>query len=260
VLHNAVIYAAEAGVVMTAGAGNNNWPLVNYPAKFPEVIGSGGTDRQDLRASFSNYGEGIDVVSPAVSILTASRGGGYSPANGNSFAGPHVAGLVGLIETAYPSVGREGARHLIQSGAEDEVGRPTEDTPGFDQYHGWGRINVERTLAATASSVSLQVEGRDITRPYLESANPLAESYDFVRGDLGVFTETGPGVDLGAVLCLEDDSPDPDTVGGNEDAVIPSPGTGFFYLSRFTAAPGAGQYGGSSRNRDRYAASGDCAP
>jgi thermitase len=257
-LHNGVKYAYDAGVVMASGTGNKNSSFMNYPAAYPEVIATGGTDSLDRRAWFSNYGAQIDVVAPAVLILTAQRGGGYSNANGNSFAGPHVSGLTGLIETLYPSVGRDEARHLIRSGAEDEVGQQVEDTPGWDQYHGWGRINTERTLGATLGSINLRVEGKGATRLYHETANPLATSYDFIRGDLSVLTESSDGVDLGTVVCLENDSSDPDTT-GNEDIGMPLPGGCFFYLSRFNAAPGAGQYGGSSRNRDRIPSGGDCA-
>jgi hypothetical protein len=36
-----------------------------------------------------------------------------------------------------PSAGREEVRHLMQAGADDREGRPTEDTADFDIYHGW---------------------------------------------------------------------------------------------------------------------------
>ncbi|UCF66182.1 MAG: S8 family serine peptidase [Acidobacteriota bacterium] len=257
-LYAGVSYAYDAGVVMASGTGNKNSTAINYPAAYDEVIAAGGTDQFDQRASFSNYGAQINVVAPAVAILTAQMGGGYSPANGNSFAGPHVSGLAGLIETIYPSVGRDEAKHLVYSGAEDQIGRPIEDTPGWDQYHGWGRINMQRTLEATRSSASLRVEGKTATRLFLETANPTADAYDFVRGELGVFSETASGVNAGDVVCLENDSLDPDTAGGNEDDALPLPGDGFFYLGRFRSQPGTGGYGGSSRNRDRMPSSGDC--
>lgn len=266
ILHDAVIYAYEAGVVLTSGTGNDNSVVINYPAAFPEVVAAGGTDRQDARvAPFScsgsggsNHGPEIDVVAPADLILTARMGGGYGTACGNSFAGPHVAGLSGLIETIDPSVGRDEAGHLIRSGAEDGVGRSGEDTPGWDRYHGWGRINVARTLAAIRSSITLRLQGTEATRVLLETPNPLAVSYDFIRGSVRTLSESASGVDLGAVVCLEDDSPDPSTA-GHEDPDTPGAGEAFFYVSRFRSATGTGEYGGSSRNRDRKAGSGDCA-
>jgi hypothetical protein len=61
------------------------------------------------------------------------------------------------------------------------------------------------------------------------------------------------------VTCLANDLPAPDTAGGHEDTAAPDPGTAFFYLLRFNAAPGAGSYGGSTLHRDRRPTSGDCA-
>jgi hypothetical protein len=107
-----------------------------------------------------------------------------------------------------------------------------------------------RLFEATNASMSLRVEGKTVTRPYFEMANPLADSYDFVRGSLSALSESVGGVELGALVCLEDDSADPDTA-GNEDTDTPPAGEAFFYLARFNAAPGAGSYGGSSRSRDR---------
>jgi len=260
---SAINYAYDAGVVMLGGAGNENingdLSGVVYPKARAEFIASGGTTTLDERAfpfecsgstGGSKYGKEIDVVTPASLIRGATMGGGYGNVCGNSFSGPHLAGLIGLVRELDPSVGREEVRHLIRSGAEDQVGRQAEDTPGFDVYHGWGRTNMHRTLQAVENSVSLRVDGQSATRVYLEAANPVATSFDFVRGDLDSLAESASGVDLGNVVCLEDDSADPDTL-GNEDAETPAPGEGYFYLARFNSAPGAGSYGGSSENRDR---------
>jgi len=260
---SAINYAYDAGVVMVGGAGNANingdMSGVVYPKARTEFIASGGTTTLDERAlpfecsgssSGSRYGKEIDVVAPASVIRGATLGGGYGNACGNSFAGPLLAGLIGLVRELDPSVGREEVRHLIQSGAEDQVGRATEDTPGFDVYHGWGRANMHLTLQAVQSSVSLQVEGKTTTRVYLDAPNPVATSFDFIRGDLDSLAESALGVELGSVVCLEDDSADADTL-GSEDTETPAAGEAYFYLARFNAPPGAGSYGGSSENRDR---------
>jgi subtilisin family serine protease len=199
----------------------------------------------------------MDVVAPAVDVVRADLGGGYSTGCGNSFAGPQVSGLLGLVLSLNPAAGREEMRHLVRAGANDEVGAPAQDTPGFDEFFGWGRLNMHRTLQATEASITLRVDGVTLTRPYFSSVNPLAVSYDFIRGNLESFSESAAGVILGTVLCLENDSPDPDT-SGNEDSAVPALGSAFFYLGRFNAAPGPGSLGGSSRNRDRMASAGDC--
>ncbi|HEX6853584.1 MAG TPA: S8 family serine peptidase [Candidatus Polarisedimenticolaceae bacterium] len=265
-LLNGVQYAWKAGVVHVSITHNDNCNCIRYPGRYAETIAVGGTDGQDRRAvpfcynatSGSNYGAEIDVVAPGELILGAARGGGYSSWCGTSQAAPLVAGLVGVVRSMNPALGREEARHLLRASAEDLQGRPAEDVAGFDIYHGWGRVNMDRAVRAARSTISLRVEGKAATRVRLDAANPVAASYDFIRGDLASLTESDAGVTTGSVVCLENDSPDPDTA-GREDTGTPAPGTGYFYLSRFTGAPGAGRYGGSSRNRDRTDPSaGDC--
>lgn len=266
VLLQGVRYAWNAGVIDVSITHNDDCNCVRYPGRYPETITVGATDSFDRRAvpfcysaaSGSNWGDTIDVVAPGELILGAALGGGYNSWCGTSQAAPLVTGLVGVLRSVDPSIGREEARHLLRSGAEDQQGRPAEDTPGFDLYHGWGRVNADRTLRAGHAGVTFRAEGKAATRVRFLETNPVASSYDFVRGDVSSLSESDAGVDLGTVVCLENDSPDPDTL-GNEDSAVPAPGQVFFYVARFTAAPGAGSYGGSSANRDRAPSAGDCA-
>jgi hypothetical protein len=249
-LLRAVGYAADAGSVITAAAGNSPGVL-RYPAGYRETIALGGTDHDDRLCSFSARGEAIDLVAPAEVILSTQMNGEYKDDwTGTSCAAPHAAGVVGLIATVNPSLGREEARHLLHAGADDEVGDPVQDTPGFDTYHGWGRLNADRSVRGALSNVSLRVEGKSATRIHLDTSSPGAESYDFVRGDLASLREEPTGVDVGDVVCLENDSPDPD-LAGDEDTATPSPGSAFFYLARANHAATTASYGGSSRHRDR---------
>jgi len=258
-LLTAVGYAADTGAMMITAGGNDNVPALGYPSEHAETMTTGATNDEDWRdypmcgnpTLGSNYHPFLDFVAPGENIFTARMGGGYGPNCGTSFAAPLVAGVLGVMRSMNPSLGREEARHILQSAADDEVGNPLEDTPGFDVYHGWGRINMHTTLEAVQSSLSLRVEGRTATRLFLDTVNPVAASYDFVRGDLSALSEGTIAVDLGLLSCLENDSADADTAGGNEDTETPLPGEGFFYLARFNGAPGAGSYGGSSANRDR---------
>lgn len=264
-LHDAVIYAYEAGVVIPACTMNYDTWVPFYPAAYEEAIAVGGTDALDQRAdpfcnsAGSNYGPHVDVVAPGDDILGAALGGGCDYWCGTSQATPFVSGLAGLIESIDPGAGREEIRHLIRAGAADRVGRASEDTPGFDQYMGWGRVDFRRTLDAARALVSLRVSGNDATRVYLEHAADVATSYDVVRGALPGLSESAARVSLGPVTCLANDLAVPDTAGGHEDSERPGAGSAFFYLVRFTAAPGAGSYGGSTRHRDRVPASGGCA-
>ncbi len=86
--------------------------------------------------------------------------------------------------------------------------------------------------------------------------------YDVIRGDVASLGFGGGGaVDLGAVVCVEDDSPDADT-SGFEDGGTPAPGQAFFYAYRGTQGTEAspGSYGSGSGGGERVAAGEDCGP
>jgi len=78
---------------------------VGYPATFelPNVISVAATSSKERLAGFSNYGDQtVDLAAPGVKILSTVPGGGYDTKSGTSMATPHVAGVAGLIATAYP--------------------------------------------------------------------------------------------------------------------------------------------------------------
>jgi subtilisin family serine protease len=264
-LRDAVRYAADRGAVITAAMMNDGDATLYYPAVYDETVAVGATNELDERAlpfcigGGSNYGPHIDVVAPGDYVIGARLGGGESYWCGTSQSTAFVSGLAALALSAHAGLGREESRHLLRSGAEDQAGG-LEDTPGFDFLYGWGRLNAHRTVLAARSAASLRVSGAAgaPTRVVLAEKSPVAASYDMIRGDVAQLAEAAPGVALGAVTCLLDDAAEPDLL-GREDAAVPPAGRAFFYLVRPNGAPGAGEYGGSSRHRDRRPAAGDCA-
>ena len=162
-LLSGIHYAYDAGIVIVAPTGNGNQSYIEFPARWSETIAVGATGHTDDRAApftcptsdpdgGSHYGPQIDVVAPGSEVLAAIMGGDYRERCGTSLSTPLVAGLAGIVETIDPSAGRDEMRHLIRSGAEDQVGTdPAEDPPGFDIFKGWGRVNMERTLSPSVS-------------------------------------------------------------------------------------------------------------
>lgn len=152
----AVDYATGAGVTIFAAMGNDNSGDTHYPAGFPNVIAVGATDSDDNRAfplcgsPGSNYGAYIDICAAGdwVWSTVPIEDGSYGYKCGTSMATPHAAGLAALIKSLRPGFTPAEVRALMRASAEDQVGRPTEDTPGFDIYHGHGRINGRIALQA----------------------------------------------------------------------------------------------------------------
>ncbi|MCP3980603.1 MAG: hypothetical protein GY716_14975 [bacterium] len=98
--------------------------------------------------------------------------------------------------------------------------------------------------------------------PTLVSCDPEPDTtvYDVIRGDVANL-QLGPGglaIDLGTVICIEDDSPDNTTV-GHEDVAQPAPGQTFFYVFRGGLGPGdPGTWGEGSGGLDRVPGAGTC--
>ena len=83
----------DAGVYVVAAAGNEKMDACEVsPARARGVFTVGATDLRDGRASFSNYGECVDIWAPGVMIASASHKGGFTFLQGTSMAAPHVAG------------------------------------------------------------------------------------------------------------------------------------------------------------------------
>jgi len=84
-------------------------------------------------------------------------------------------------------------------------------------------------------------------------------TYDVLRGDLAGLGANGTGgIDLGTVLCVENDSSDNSTA-GFEDPDLPGSGQAFFYLYRGSqGVSDPGSYGSSSAGEERLPTSGDC--
>lgn len=105
---NAVDYAVGQGVIVVAAAGNSNTVKPSYPAGYASVISVGATDRDDKRASFSNYGSWVNLAAPGTEILSTdyrstSTQGNYSVKQGTSMASPLVAGVAALMRVQHPT-------------------------------------------------------------------------------------------------------------------------------------------------------------
>jgi thermitase len=134
---NAIDYARNKGAVVVAAAGNKDTNDPTYPAASPGVIAVAATNKDDKRASFSNYGNWVDVAAPGVKILsTIPRG--YASWSGTSMATPHVSALAALLASQGRS--RENIEDRITSTAVD-LG-----PNGRDPYYGAGRISADRAV------------------------------------------------------------------------------------------------------------------
>ena len=144
--------AIAKGVIFVAAAGNSGTNSIGNPAAFGPSIAVGATDQNDLRASFSNYGPQLDLVAPGMFIYGFDRYGDILSSSGTSASTPLVAGVCSLLAAIKPDITQEQARKLLCAGADDQVGDAF-DTPGFDIYYGWGRLNAYNTLVLAQTRI-----------------------------------------------------------------------------------------------------------
>jgi len=138
-LHDAVRYAYNSGVLVVAAAGNDNTNMKLYPAGYDEVVAVAATDQWDNKAWFSNWGDWIELAAPGVDIYSTVPWG-YTSASGTSMATPHVSGVAALIWSRFPVKTRDWVRLWLRYSA-DDLG-----DPGFDVYYGYGRINARKSV------------------------------------------------------------------------------------------------------------------
>ncbi len=137
----AIDYAIGHGVIFVTVSGNESAGVVAFPGRLPQCITLGGTDRDDTRAAFSNYGSAIDLVAPARDIYTVGMDGTLQYWYGTSLAAPQVSGIAAIIASLDPSITQEKMEKLLCATAQDQVGGAS-DAPGWDQYFGFGRLNA----------------------------------------------------------------------------------------------------------------------
>ena len=94
-IEDAIESAHDDGVFIDCASGND-YGSVSFPANAKYVMAIGATDQNRLRASFSNYGDSLDVVAPGVSIKSTQLSDSYGSSSGTSFSAPQIAGIAAL--------------------------------------------------------------------------------------------------------------------------------------------------------------------
>jgi len=151
---DAIAYATAKNVLVIASAGNDGTGTVACPACDPNAISVGSTTWRDERASYSQYGPGLDITAPGGNcfsnttpegcIYSAFMGGAYEWEQGTSMAAPQVTGTAGVVASVTGLRGSALRSRII--GTADDLG-----AAGYDQTFGAGRVNSYR--AVTNSSL-----------------------------------------------------------------------------------------------------------
>jgi thermitase len=156
----AIDYAYRKGRIVVVAGGNDSFPLCGFRSVREQALCVGAVDRNDLKATYSNFGDITAVMAPGgtgpglqcrddgniwSTIWPGSPDDcshlGYQPLAGTSMAAPHVAATAALVVTRF---GRRATPVFVYArlrSTADDLG-----LPGPDALFGAGRINAARAV------------------------------------------------------------------------------------------------------------------
>jgi hypothetical protein len=205
----AMVYAHDNGVTICTSAGNDNNPNAGYPGMYPGVVAVAATNLVDVKATFSCFGDSVDVSAPGVNILSTVPDSGYAQLDGTSMASPIVCGLAGMIRALHPEYDAWQTDSTLYWGC-DYIQHLN---PGC--YMGWGRINAWNSLALTLyprleaigfefdgdgrpeAGETVEMTGTFFNWPYWQDASDVTITLEVL--DPGI-TVTDPTVEFSSVL------------------------------------------------------------
>lgn len=175
-LECAIDSAYNKGTVIICPSGNNGVSSLQYPACYPNTIAVGGSNLGNSVSTFSNYGEGLDLIAPMISIKSTSLNNGYQSYSGTSYAAPQVAGAAALMLSVNPTLTPAQIRDTLRSSCTQLPGY-TYNSAGWNEKTGFGLLNAYAAVHAVAYA-SKRIVGPsfidDCNTYYVEDLPPTA--------------------------------------------------------------------------------------
>jgi thermitase len=183
-VHTAANYMRSKNGLVFVSAGNENTLITQTPSNSVIVVSATGST--DVRTSWSNYGDLVDIAAPGQSIWTTdySSDTSYRTASGTSFSSPIAAGVAALMMSVNPSLPNTQIEQLLFTTAKD-LG-----AVGKDQYYGYGRIDAAAAVIAAKNAVA----STDTTAPTIAISAPVNGST--VSGIIAVDVSYGDNVSV----------------------------------------------------------------
>ena len=147
-----ITYATvNKNALVVCAAGNESSSGSFYPASYKYVLSVASTNSSDVRSSFSNYGNNIDICAPGSSIYSTLWNNSYATFDGTSMASPIAAGVCAIVKSQFPTY------TAMQVGEKVRVNCDNIDAqnPSYIGALGKGRVNMFKALTVNSPSVRL---------------------------------------------------------------------------------------------------------
>lgn len=197
---NVINYAVGEGCILIAAAGNDNVNTQFYPAAYNNVVSVAATTSSNTKASFSNYGNWIDVSAPGNNIYSTTVGNTYGNKSGTSMASPMVAGLAGLMKSLNPNMPNSDLINCLITTAVNINAQ----NPSYIGQLGSGRIDAAAAMACVSTSLNNPPvadfsanftaisAGGSVVFTNLSTYNPTSWSWTFTGGTPASFNGQNP--------------------------------------------------------------------
>ena len=158
VIDDAINDAFQAGVVMTAAAGNDGEAVSSYPAGHDGVISVAALDSLDQLADFSNYGNDVDICAPGVNNYSALAGDyDWGRWSGTSFSAPLAAGVCALILSRDPGATPAELHNHLRASARTEFAWGSITPP--DSMYSYGCLDALHGVLSYSSG-DMDISGK----------------------------------------------------------------------------------------------------
>lgn len=101
-LHEVADLAYFHNVMLVAAA--NNMPVPSFPSLYASVISVASHDERDPYRFYYNPSPPVEFGAPGIEVRVAWSGNSWITATGNSFAAPHITGIVTKILGKHPTL------------------------------------------------------------------------------------------------------------------------------------------------------------
>ena len=148
------------GTIIVFSSGNDNQDMQNDESNIKEVISVGASNINNLRSSYSNFGENLDILAPGgdtlgISTLDPMYSNGINNDNysiayktepfiGTSASAPIVSAVIALMLEKNPNLTRVEIENILKS-TSDKIGE-FDYINKHNKYYGYGKINLSNIM------------------------------------------------------------------------------------------------------------------